>query len=190
MNAPPISATPPRGPNRIVVAIAFVAGALCGLWLLFDIQDPHERGEAALRWLDESIDVRRQRSANLDAYAQEVAAVRKDLAMLEQRLPAQFATAEIEAGLRALTSRHGVELMRIVSGTERARDFYASMDYALELRGGTAALQAFFRDYSEIVPIRRLTRVRLSTSGAQGDSLMAEVRSDYYRFIDERETRR
>ena len=189
MNAPPVSAAP-RGPNRIVVAIAFVAGALCGLWLLFDIQDQHERGEAAVRWLDESIDVRRQRSANLDAYAQDVAAVRKDLAMLEQRLPAQFATAEIEAGLRALTGQHGVELMRLVSSTERERDFYASVDYALELRGNAAQLQAFFRDYSAIVPIRRLTRVRLSTAGAQSDALMAEVHSDYYRFIEERETRR
>lgn len=190
MNGPQVSVAPPRGPNRIVIAIAFVAGALCGLWLLFDTQDQHERGEAAVRWLDESIDVRRQRSANLDAYTQDVAAVRKDLAMLEQRLPAQFATAEIEAGLRALAGQHGVELMRLVSGTERARDFYAGMDYALELRGSAAQLQAFFRDYSAIVPIQRLTRLRLSPAGAQGEALMAEVHSDYYRFIEERETRR
>lgn len=190
MNAPRISAAPSRRPNRIVVAIAFVAGALCGLWLLFDRQDQYESGEAAVHWLDESIDVRRQRSANLDAYAQDVAAVRKDLAMLEQRLPAQFATAEIEAGLRALADRHGVELMRLVSGTEHARDLYASIDYAAELRGTATLLPAFFRDYSAIVPVRRLTQVRLSLTGLQGDALMAEVRADYYRFIEDRETRR
>jgi len=188
MNAPPVS-TAARGPNRIVVAMAFVAGALVGLWLLFDVQDQYERGQSAVRWLDESIDVRRQRSANLDDYAQDVAAVRKDLAMLEQRLPAQFATSEIEAGLRALTSQHGVELMRLVGGTERARDFYAGIDYALELRGSAAQLQAFFRDYAAIVPIQRLTRLRLSPAGAN-DALMAEVHSDYYRFIEERETPR
>lgn len=190
MNTPPISASTPRGPNRIVVAMAFIAGALCGLWLLFDRQDQHERGVAAVHWLDESIDVRRQRSASLDAYAQDVAAVRKDLAMLEQRLPAQFATAEIEAGLRALADRHGVELMRLVSGTGHARGFYASIDYALELRGAATSLLAFFRDYSAVVPIRRLTRVRLSLAGSQGDALMAEVHADYFRFVEEHETPR
>lgn len=168
--------------NRAIVALALVAGGLVGLWLLLDAQERCERGDLAVQWLDESIDLRRGRAADLDAYAQDVGAVRKDLAMLEQQLPAQFPDAEIAAGLQALAGQHGLTVAQLRPGREQAGEFYARRAYAFSLHGSLPALQAFLRDYAEILPLQRLNRVHLA---AAGDAYTAEIETDYFRYSED-----
>lgn len=169
--------------RRFGYAAAFVAGLVAGLWLLSQASDFRERSQSAVQWLRETVERQRQRVKDIDGYREEVGAAHKELASLQQLLPAQFPAAEIEAGIRALAQRHGVELVRIEIGRERPRDFYASLDHVLELRGTAAGLQGFFADYADVVPLRRLGRVRLSSDGA-GALLFAEVHVAYYRYIE------
>lgn len=176
-----MNAANPRSPlHGVVITVALLAGALLGFWLLSDALDHVQRGEAATAYLDETIDLRRSQSANLDAYAQDVAALRKDLAQYEQQLPDRFVAAEIDAGLHALAQRHGLVLGAIERGGERSRDFYASLDHRYELRGGLSALQGFFRDVADVVPIQRITELRIT---AADGAFVAAVRADYYRYI-------
>jgi len=165
--------------GRAVVALSLVTGALVGLWLLLDAQERCERGDLAVQWLDESIDLRRRHVADLDAYAQDVNAVRKDLAQLEQQLPTQFADDEINAGLQALAGQHGLVLTPPQQGREQPGEFYARRAFTFSLRGSLPALQAFLRDYAEIVPLQRLRRVRFAEAG---NSYTAEVETDYFRY--------
>lgn len=167
-----------------VILCALFAGAALGFWLLSGAVDQAERGVAASGWLDEAIDVRRRQIANKDAYTQDVAATRKDLAMLQQRLPALFADAEVEAGLRALAERHGLALDGIERGAENLRDFYASRDLRFVLRGPAPALQAFFRDYADIVPIQRVGGIRIAPA-TDGEALTAAVAAEEYRYIED-----
>lgn len=186
-----MNATPtPAGSSRrtLVMLVAGFAGAVLGFWLLSGPVDQVERGVAASGWIDEAIDVRRQRLANRDAYAQDVAAVRKDLAMLQERLPGQFADADVDAGLRSLAQRHGLELSPIERGGERLRDFYASRELRFELRGDASSLQAFFRDYADIVPIQRVGQVHI-VPAAEPATFAAAVQAEEYRYIED-ETRR
>jgi Tfp pilus assembly protein PilO len=170
-----------RSPLRgVVIGVALIAGALLGFWLLSDALDQLQRGESSAAYLDETIDLRRSQSANLDAYAQDVAAMRKDLAQYEQQLPDQFAAAEIDAGLHALAQRHGLALGAIERGSERSRDFYASLEHRYELRGNLNALQGFFRDVADVVPIQRITELRITPADG---TFVAAVRADYYRYI-------
>lgn len=169
--------------------VAGLAGAILGFWLLADALDRVDRGVAASGWIDEAIDVRRQRIANRDAYAQDVAAVRKDLAALQERLPGQFADADVDAGLRALAERHGLVVEKIERGSERMRDFYASRELRFELRGNAPALQAFFRDYADIVPIQRVGQLHLVPSAGDAHLFTAAVQAEEYRYIED-DTRR
>ena len=168
--------------NRALVALALVAGGLVGLWLLLDAQERCERGDLAVQWLDESIDLRRRRAADLDAYTQDVGAVRKDLAMLEQQLPAQFPDEEITAGLQALAGQHGLTVAQLRPGREQAGEFYARRAYAFSLHGNLPALQAFLRDYADIVPLQRLKRVRVV---AADGTYTAEIETDYFRYNED-----
>lgn len=180
--------SPSRGRWFVIVAALF-AGALTGFWLLSDALDQVQRGEAAAGWLDETIDVRRNYLANPEAYAQDVAVARKDLAMLEQRLPAQFADAEVDAGLRSLAERHGLALERIERGSESPRELYASRELRFVLLGTAPALQAFFRDYADIVPIQRVSRLRITPVAGSDAAFSAAVQADEYRYLED-ETRR
>lgn len=168
--------------SRALVALALVTGALVGLWLLLDAQQRCERGDLAVQWLDESIDLRRRRIADIDAYAQDVNAVRKDLAMLEQQLPAQFPDEEIAAGLQALAGQHGLTLVQLLRGRDQPGEFYARRAHTFSLRGSLPALQAFLRDYAEIVPLQRLSRVRVA---AADGAYTAEINTDYFRYIED-----
>ncbi|WP_257387702.1 type 4a pilus biogenesis protein PilO [Tahibacter caeni] len=168
--------------SRALIALALATGALVGLWLLLDAQERCERGDLAVQWLDESIDLRRRRVADIDAYALDVNAVRKDLAMLEQQLPSQFTDEEIAAGLQALAGQHGLILERSQPGREQAGEFYARRALAFSLRGSLPALQAFLHDYAGIVPLQRLSHVRLA---AAGDAYTAEVRTEYFRYVED-----
>lgn len=165
--------------GRLVVALALVAGALVGLWLMFDAQERCERGDLAVQWLDDSIDQRRRQVADLDAYALDVGAVRKDLAQLEQQLPAQFPDEEILAGLRTLAAQHGLTVTQPQAGREQAGEFYARRAYAFSLHGELPALQAFLRDYAGIVPLQRLERVHVI---AGEGAFTAEIATDYFRY--------
>jgi Tfp pilus assembly protein PilO len=181
-----MSATAAAG--RAVVALALVTGALVGLWLLLDAQERCERGDLAVQWLDESIDLRRRQAADLDAYAEDVNAVRKDLAQLEQQLPTQFADDEIDAGLQALAGQHGLALTLSPPGRDQPGEFYTRRTYAFSLRGGLPALQAFLRDYAGIVPLQRLKRVRVAAADGFHS---AEIETDYFRYNeDDRAPRR
>ncbi|HSX59737.1 MAG TPA: type 4a pilus biogenesis protein PilO [Tahibacter sp.] len=175
----------PQGARRFAVAFGLIAGAVLGAWQLAAALDQVERGEAATMWLDDAIDAKRQQAANPDAYAQDVAAVRKDLALYEQRLPAQFVAAEIDAGLKALAERHGLTLGAIARDAEVGREFYASQRHRFELRGRTAALQAFFRDYEQIVPIQRVAELRVTVAPHDANALVAAVAVDYYRYLED-----
>lgn len=166
--------------HRAIVALALVAGGLVGLWLLLDAQERCERGDLAVQWLDESIDLRRRRAADPDAYAQDVGAVRKDLAMLEQQLPAQFSDEEIVAGLRALAERHGLNLVPLLRGRDQPGEFYARRAYRFWLRGSLPALQAFLRDYADIVPLQRINHVHVTTADG---AYAAEIETDYFRYV-------
>ncbi|WP_386067677.1 type 4a pilus biogenesis protein PilO [Tahibacter sp. UC22_41] len=168
--------------NRAIVALALVAGGLVGLWLLLDAQERCERGDLAVQWLDESIDLRRGRAADLDAYAQDVGAVRKDLAMLEQQLPAQFPDEEIAAGLRVLAGRHGLNLVPLLQGRDQPGEFYARRAYTFSLQGSLPALQAFLRDYADIVPLQRLRHVHVV---AADGAYAAEIETEYFRYVEE-----
>ena len=182
MNASSISA---RSRARwLLIAVALCAGAGVGFHLLSDALDHVERGEAAVRWMHEAVTTRQGYLADPDAYAQDVAAVRKDLAQLEQRLPAQFADADVDAGLLALAERHDLALSGIARGNERMRDFYASRELHFELRGSAAALQAFFRDYADVVPIQRVGRVRVTPADNAAGVLVADVQAEEYRYIE------
>ncbi|GMV28389.1 MAG: hypothetical protein AMXMBFR59_05140 [Rhodanobacteraceae bacterium] len=182
MNA---SSTAPRSRTRgFIIAIALCAGAGVGFQLLSDALDHAERGEAAVRWTRDAVATRQRYLADPDAYAQDVGAVRKDLAQLEQRLPAQFADAEVDAGLQALAERHGLALNRIERGNERMRDFYASRELHFELRGTAVALQAFFRDYADVVPIQRVGHIRVTPADNAAGMLVADVQAEEYRYIE------
>lgn len=182
MNAPADS-TPSLAGRRFGIVFGLLAGALIGLWLLLNALDQADRGEAAVAWLDQTLEQQRRRSEDTDAYAQEVAAVRKELAQFEQQLPAQLDAAEIDAGLRALAERHGLALGSVARDPEQVRDFYASVGHRFELRGTAPALQAFFRDYAEVVPLQRVASLRLRA--ADGELFVAEVQADYFRYIED-----
>jgi len=168
--------------HRTVIGLALVAGGLVGLWLMLDAQERCERGDLAVQWLDESIDLHRRRAADPDTYAQDVGAMRKDLAMLEEQLPAQFSDEEIAAGLQALAGQHGLTVAQLRPGREQPGEFYARRAYAFSLQGSLPALQAFLRDYAEILPLQRLSRVRFTAADA---AYTAEIETDYFRYSED-----
>ncbi|MBL8299582.1 MAG: type 4a pilus biogenesis protein PilO [Rhodanobacteraceae bacterium] len=183
------SGAAPSRSRWIIIVSALFAGTGLGSWLLSGTLDQVERGEAAVNWLDETIDLRRRQLSDRESYAQEVAAVRKDIAVLQQLLPGQFADAEVDSGLQVLAQRHGLVLDGMTRSGENLRDFYASRELRFALRGRTAALQAFFRDYADIVPVQRIRGLQLaSVAGSDGEFSVA-VQAEEYRYI-ENEARR
>lgn len=174
-------------PAKAGVIIGLLVLITAGTWFLV-IQDT-ETAIESLRSQQVSLD---QTYAEKKEIADNLIERRREMDQLEQRLqdaltelPTEKNIDELLAALNDLGKKAGLEITRVVPGTESNEAFYAKIPIVMAVKGNYHEIAVFLQEISQMKRIVNVNNLKLGTPAAKNEKviLSSDFLATTFRFI-------
>jgi type IV pilus assembly protein PilO len=179
-----------------VIAKAVIILFLCALigfaWYYFIVSDQLKRLDAAVTeesTLRTTFEKKQEKSANLEAYQQQLVEMRESFGAMLRQLPDKTEVAALLVDVSQTGLAAGLEFELFQPSGEQNRDFYAELPIRVRVNGAYHDFGRFISGLAALPRIVTIHDVKIASpnagNGAAGQRLMLDATVKTYRYLDE-----
>lgn len=179
-----------------VIAKAVIILFLCALigfaWYYFIVSDQLRRLDAAVAeesTLRTTFEKKQEKSANLEAYQQQLVEMRESFGAMLRQLPDKTEVAALLVDVSQTGLAAGLEFELFQPSGEQNRDFYAELPIRVRVNGAYHDFGRFISGLAALPRIVTIHDVKIASpnagNGAAGQRLMLDATVKTYRYLDE-----
>ncbi|MBE2253656.1 MAG: type 4a pilus biogenesis protein PilO [Myxococcus sp.] len=172
----------------IVVGIIVLMTAGAWFLLIQDIETEIESLKAQQVTLDQTYAEKKEIADNLLERRREMDQLEQQLQDALTELPERKDLGELLAALNDLGKKAGLEITRVVPGTESAESFFARIPIAMAVKGNYHEIAVFLQEISQLKRIVNVNNLKLGTPTLRNDKviLSSDFMATTFRFITQK----
>jgi type IV pilus assembly protein PilO len=174
------------------VIILFLCALIGFAWYYFIVSDQLKRLDAAVAeeaTLRTTFEKKQEKSANLEAYQQQLVEMRESFGAMLRQLPDKTEVAALLVDVSQTGLAAGLEFELFQPSGEQNRDFYAELPIRVRVNGVYHDFGRFISGLAALPRIVTIHDVKIASpntgTGAPGQRLMLDATVKTYRYLDE-----
>ncbi|KAB7624410.1 type 4a pilus biogenesis protein PilO [Alkalilimnicola sp. S0819] len=169
--------------KAVLLVLAFVAVVVAGWWFDWQHQqDDLKKVAAEEKELLQTLAFKQKRAANLEAYEQQLADMRRSFGDMLRQLPSRAEVSKLLVDISQTGLASGLEFDLFRPSGERLQEFYAELPVQISVRGD---YHEFGRFVSGVANLPRIVTLHDIDIAPAGEQLVMNLTAKTYWYVEE-----